>query len=451
MQLPLLQAVHVYHGSAAFGQSGECWCNECRVFRNGVVHRKGYRPDIFKIVGIAVGVLGFACHILQHGLCLLQRQLSRFGYTEPAAAFVAIDVHFRSHEYLHGLLRLDPRTAALAPTGTVEQSQLHAFLRGSLEGGADSLPPFVAHKPHFAQRMVVVPPRTGTYVAQKSEVHPGLFHGPDVLSRTLRRDVVAHPVPISAKGDGGRITENLRKGVGRILESALSEILRCGKRDAPVALFVNGTVVVVDHAPPLYDARLVGILVVIRLRSLHKRLACPVGPVYKVVGTGKGVPRLALGFVIPIAAEIEHHPEFSHALQVCVARYAPVSVVQHGVFAIAGPVFHVVAHRHAYAFRLAFGIVVHHKVVAGQPFAITPNGVFVYLVVVPPASVLVFWGEHGTSESVPLVGFSRIAGGVGYANRQVALLISRGVAAEIGHPVLALIAFQRVFAAPCRV
>ena len=358
-------------------------------------------------------------------------------------------MHLRGNQYLHRLFRLNPRAAALAPAGTVEESQLHTFLGSSLESRLHCLPPPVAHKLHIAQWVVVVPPRTWTDIAQESQVDSRLLHGTNILRRSFRGDIVAYPIPISAQGYRLGMVEDLGEGIGRILERALAQILGSGKGDATIAFLVHRTVIMIHYPIPFDDTRLMGILVVVWLGSLYDGFAGPVCPMHQVVGASKTVPGLALGSCRPVAAEIEHHPEIAHALKIGIPGNAPVAMVEHGVFAITLPMHHVVAHRHADTLGVALGIVVHHERMTSQLPGVAPNGVFIDFIVVPPAHILVLWREHRLRKTVPLMGNHRIARGIGDTDGEVALFVPRGITTEVAHPILSLVLLHPILASPC--
>ena len=95
----------------------------------------------------------------------------------------------------HGLFRLYPRTTALAPPRTIEQTHFNIEFGSGLEHGMQNLPPFVGKHFHRA-----------CWSALTFSNHPDLYavdayllHGLEILNDSFFRNVSVYPVPIHGK------------------------------------------------------------------------------------------------------------------------------------------------------------------------------------------------------------------------------------------------------------
>ena len=93
----------------------------------------------------------------------------------------------------HALLRLNPRTSALAPAGTVEYADLNVQFSSLLQGCMQYLPPFRAQHLDIARLHARLP-----YVADESPVYACLLHSFQIALNSFHRDVVRDPIPIDS-------------------------------------------------------------------------------------------------------------------------------------------------------------------------------------------------------------------------------------------------------------
>ena len=118
---------------------------------------------------------------------------------------------------LHGAY---PRSSALAPSRTVEHTYLHPLLGGGAHCSAHAFIPFRSLYPHRTYRGGI--PKT--LEPDVSAVYPRTFHGPYVISHTLRSHIARHPVPVkSCRHRIPRRCENLLQFLAAVL-------LRCRRR-----------------------------------------------------------------------------------------------------------------------------------------------------------------------------------------------------------------------------
>lgn len=91
----------------------------------------------------------------------------------------------------HALLRPDPRTARLAPSRTVEDTDLDTEFPGPFQRGMHHAPPL-----RRKERMLPVGLVADADVADEGAVDTRLLHGFEIPDRPLFGDVVRHPVPV---------------------------------------------------------------------------------------------------------------------------------------------------------------------------------------------------------------------------------------------------------------
>ena len=221
----------------------------------------------------------------------------------------------------------------------------------------------------------------------------------------------------------------------------------------------------------LHHIALVGKHLVVGLRGRDEVWSCPVLPVYEVARDGECIEGIVLTFRI-VGREVEHNIQIIHPHDLCIAGDdAGGLVVVDGVGGVALPPLQVVAQGDAYALGLelvggvdASGVVEHQEAILAQlvrqPTRRLPSfilqlvdGALILCELLPPLGVLVADGEQGAVLRLPLVGLGDVATGPGQSDVQRLAdgLIARAVAADVGHPVPALILAQLIAAVPCPV
>ena len=104
---------------------------------------------------------------------------------------VALEGDALLSQVAHRLLRFDPGTSALAPSGAVEDAYLDVELCGFLQRGMQHFPPLWCQCLYLAWLDVFLPD-----VADEGTVNASLLHCLQVVLNALNGNVVRYPVPI---------------------------------------------------------------------------------------------------------------------------------------------------------------------------------------------------------------------------------------------------------------
>ena len=220
---------------------------------------------------------------------------------------------------------------------------------------------------------------------------------------------------------------------------------------------VHCAVKVIHHSVVLQHIALVGKHLVVGLCGVDKVVALPLLPVHEVAAHREGVEGV-VGSRGVERREPEHHIKVAHLHYLRVAGdYSLHLVGEHGIALVACPFLEVVAQGDAYALRLhvvggiySTGIVEHHEALAQRLGVVLVYGAFVLNQLLPPLAVLVVDAHQRTVVAVPLVGVvhSVLSPRHAYVQRCTHSLVACALAADVCHPVAALILLHPVASAP---
>ena len=118
--------------------------------------------------------------------------------------------HFaRIGDEAHRFLGAYPRAARLAPSGRIEQADIHADPPAFLDGEGDHVPPFVGQRSDVSAMVAI-----GVDIADQRLADADVLHRLKVAGYSLPRDIVGQPVPVGGgTGALGRVFPHPRQPV----------------------------------------------------------------------------------------------------------------------------------------------------------------------------------------------------------------------------------------------